>query len=469
MPSLDVAMARSLGETSLEQLRSALARRIAAGIDKRDVLTGAADTLFDAKTAFSSWDNCMKVNYCKWPVIAVIVVGGLILLSIVSCIIRRLCCGLACCCSCFQCLKCCGNCCGCCDTPSKQKHKYLEEPYIPPNHGYQMQPPMHAPSAAHTQQKFEPPQYAEFDVPKKGGEDSLPQMPSWESGNSKKIEVEEEEVEMDHLKQSSTPKPPMSTAPPSRMGADARSLYSAPGAGSHGYAPGQPLRSQTPGYGRSTPAHAVSPPLDQRGYNNYSPDHEHNSYGFDQVNAPFAAPVAHGRQMSHASQGFAEMPAEPAYPGYHDQRSLAGSPAPYGVRRQMSGDGAGGMDARPPYGMDSRVRNSPGPRQTPVSRGDYQYMPPRASPAPREPGYRQPGFAPSPAPVNAAYPTHQPPHAGWSSQQSHPGSPQPYITNSAGFDFTSGYSRPNDPSHQQSGAQSPTKEAYPGYKPYTPA
>ncbi|PHH68949.1 hypothetical protein CDD80_7116 [Ophiocordyceps camponoti-rufipedis] len=154
----------------------------------RDVLVDAADRVGDVKTAFSSWDGCMKVGYCKWPVIAVIVVGSLILLSIVWCIIRRLCCGLACCCSCCQCLRCCGNCCGCCDTPNRRgQHKYLDEPYIPPGHGYRAQPPMQAP------------QYAEFDVPRKGGEDALPEMPSWESGNSKRVMIEDDEVEMNQL------------------------------------------------------------------------------------------------------------------------------------------------------------------------------------------------------------------------------------------------------------------------------
>lgn len=135
MPSVDVAMARSLRGGVLDQLKDVVTRAVVAGLSRRDIISDAQGKVTDVKTAFSSWDNCMKASFCKWPVIAVIVVGGLILLGIAWCIIRCACCGLSCCCSCFQCLKCCGNCCGCCDPPGGRRHKYLDEPYIPPHHG----------------------------------------------------------------------------------------------------------------------------------------------------------------------------------------------------------------------------------------------------------------------------------------------------------------------------------------------
>jgi hypothetical protein len=57
MPAVDVAMERSLRRGFLDlfvaSLRPALARRDVAG------------QISDVKTAFSSWDNCMLVNYCK--------------------------------------------------------------------------------------------------------------------------------------------------------------------------------------------------------------------------------------------------------------------------------------------------------------------------------------------------------------------------------------------------------------------
>jgi hypothetical protein len=58
MPAIDVAMERSLRRGFLDlvvaSLRPALGRRDIAG------------QLTDVKTAFSSWDNCMQVTYCKY-------------------------------------------------------------------------------------------------------------------------------------------------------------------------------------------------------------------------------------------------------------------------------------------------------------------------------------------------------------------------------------------------------------------
>lgn len=48
-------------------------------------------------------------------------------------------------------------------------------------------------------QKSAPPQYAEFDVGKKGDDDALPKMPSWETAGTTKVMVEEG-VELDQLK-----------------------------------------------------------------------------------------------------------------------------------------------------------------------------------------------------------------------------------------------------------------------------
>jgi hypothetical protein len=58
MPAVDVAMERSLRRGFLDlfvaSLRPALERR------------GLSDQVSDVKTAFSSWDNCMAVTYCKY-------------------------------------------------------------------------------------------------------------------------------------------------------------------------------------------------------------------------------------------------------------------------------------------------------------------------------------------------------------------------------------------------------------------
>uniref|UniRef100_A0A0D2XCW1 Fibroin-3 n=1 Tax=Fusarium oxysporum (strain Fo5176) TaxID=660025 RepID=A0A0D2XCW1_FUSOF len=210
MPSIDEAMARSLRGSAWEVVKDKFVRTIVADLSRRDMLADAAQTTDevaqkseDFATAFSSWDNCMNVAWCKWPVIGVMIIGGLIIFSIVWCIIRCCCCGLSCCCSCCQCLKCCGNCCGACDPP-RSATKHLDDPYAPQSqhHGYRSEPPMNssAPQYGVTKpMRSEPPQYAEFETSKGRDDDALPEMPSWEGASSKKVEVHTEAFELDTL------------------------------------------------------------------------------------------------------------------------------------------------------------------------------------------------------------------------------------------------------------------------------
>lgn len=65
MPSVDVVMARSLGPGALQQFQTLLSRSTAPHMARRDILVDAADRVFDVKTAFSSWDNCMRAAFCK--------------------------------------------------------------------------------------------------------------------------------------------------------------------------------------------------------------------------------------------------------------------------------------------------------------------------------------------------------------------------------------------------------------------
>jgi hypothetical protein len=134
----------------------------------------------------------------------VIIVGSLILLSVLFCIGRCLCCGAECACCCFRC------CAGCCGGGRNKKHKHLDSvpptPYDrggPPaqawNQQYQSQPQpaYHSPLAAaptpFQSASAAAPQFATFEAPsKKIHEDSLPAMPSWETAASKKVEVWEE-------------------------------------------------------------------------------------------------------------------------------------------------------------------------------------------------------------------------------------------------------------------------------------
>ncbi|KAK4659203.1 hypothetical protein QC762_108120 [Podospora pseudocomata] len=214
MPAVDAAMRRSVGEGFLDLL----ARAIHPALVRRNL----EGQIGDVRATFASWDSCMAESYCKWLVIGLMILGGIIIFSVLWCIIRCACCAKSCCCSCFKCLQCCGNCCGCCDPPRGDRRQYLDEPYIPPNQGYKSQEPMHLgydsrPTAppvfsgggvgggyAASTGVTSKPQYAEFDVSKNkpGNEDALPEMPSWEGAESKKIVLEEEEeaVEMNQLK-----------------------------------------------------------------------------------------------------------------------------------------------------------------------------------------------------------------------------------------------------------------------------
>lgn len=526
-------MARSLRGGVLDQLRAVVARTVAAELTRRNIVSQAQGTALNVAAAFSSWDNCMKASFCKWPVIAVIIVGGLIIIGVIWCIIRCACCGLACCCSCFKCLKCCGNCCGCCDAPGERRHKYLDEPYIPPHHGYQQQAPMQAPASlalsAAKQPAFEPPQYAEFDVSKKANDDALPQMPSWEGAGSKKVKLDDDEVELSQLKK--TPSPhlsqprlaPPSTGPTSPMGheqhgpygdaghgqrspyADAghgqRSPYADPRAGPYGdpragrHAQGQ--GHHQPGHGADVYAkHESGFGLDEP-YDdpmNMGLAHQRarpaQDYANPFPNQPFAPPLAvatgQGRQSPapgrprYANQGYSEMPEpEPTRRGGYDQQYSSPAPNGYGMPRQGTGGSAPDAHAMRRQGTGGNAPDAHAMRRhatgeslsNMASRQPYGADPysTRNSPGPRRtPAPQGDGpYAQHPprSPQFARDPGHG---ARYAFDQSPPRSP---IRNNAGFDFTSGYARPGTADGRRAEpVPSPTREAaYPGYKPYSPA
>ncbi|KAL2131583.1 hypothetical protein VTI74DRAFT_4880 [Chaetomium olivicolor] len=410
MPAVDVAMERSLRRGLLDVLVASLR----PAVERRDL----AGQISDVKTAFSSWDNCMQVTYCKWPVIALIIVGGLIIFSVVWCIIRCACCGLSCCCSCFSCLKCCGDCCGCCDPPRGSRRKYLDEPYIPPHHGagYKSQEPMHAgfgPTATPKAPDF--PQYAEFDMGGKKNEDALPQMPSWEGAERKKVLVEEEEaVEMNALKKPEAgaqaagaamggaaaaavaptgPRSPVNRSPygPPGTGPQSNGYFAPPGADNDPYAQGAPSYNQ-PGraYGEAEPAYGMAGAAMGPGrrsphaYNNGSYTNGYNDTGYGQ-----------GGQDHYDTYGAAGQQPYDNYDNYNSQNNTQG----YGIPRHQTP--VHEMDAGSPHPSNSR--RTPGPygpesRRSPAPQGQYgaAYGPDsHRSPAPQ--GYN-PDPRRSPAP-----------------------------------------------------------------------
>ncbi|KAK0657621.1 hypothetical protein B0T16DRAFT_453060 [Cercophora newfieldiana] len=505
--AIEEAMRRSVRE-GFEEL---LVRSLRPAIERRQDIVGGVS---DVKTAFSSWDNCMAATYCKWPVIAIMIIGGLILFSVVWCIIRCACCGLSCCCSCCNFLKCCGNCCGCCDPPRGKRHKYLDEPYIPPNQGYKVQPPMnpHFPPVVPTMTpaaaqftgvttvgaaSSHTPQYAEFDVSKKGGEDALPAMPSWEGADKKKVYLEEEEVEMDQLK-----KPEASgqagAAAAGAVGAAAavpggRSPVGSPGLNRSPYGPpaGAPANN---GY---FPAPGVeADPYASSGQNYNTPGGGYgqpNSMGGNQgygmaVGAVGAAP---GRQSPYNDNGYGN-----AGYGQQGQGRGYGSPArqdsynTYGSGRQQGGGAYDNYNqgnqydnqAIQSYGNQSNQTYGMGPRRSPPNElpaetsyiqpaGTYSQEPSRHSPAPQAGygNYDNAGYDSRQYSTDSARPLRAPPQRQYTNDTA----PQT-VQSDAGFDFgTSSYSRPapgaggyRQPSPVQPQQQQPT--GYPGYKPYSP-
>ena len=72
MPSIDEAMARSLRGSAWEIVKDKFVRTITSDLIRRDMIADAAQTTDEISatsetfaSAFSSWDNCMNVVWCK--------------------------------------------------------------------------------------------------------------------------------------------------------------------------------------------------------------------------------------------------------------------------------------------------------------------------------------------------------------------------------------------------------------------
>ncbi|KAK3395833.1 hypothetical protein B0T20DRAFT_46194 [Sordaria brevicollis] len=344
MPTIDIAMRRSVQEGLGARFLDLLARSIHPALQRRNV----ADDLNDVKTAFSSWDNCMQVDYCKWTAIGLMIFAGLVIFSICWCIGRCLCCGLSCCCECFRCLQCCGNCCGCCDPPGSRKHKYLDAPFVPPDQGYKAPEPMDhgfgnrpAPSYSEPSYSKQPsvPQYAEFDVSKKRQTmgDSLPAMPEWEGAGSKKVLVEEEAVELDQLK-----KPEEKTAAGAGVGAAAAGAAVMTGAAA---------AIPAAGPGRGTPGPSPSPGGLQSPYG--APASNNGLYGNN---------GGYGQQNS---QGYNQMPVTSPY-------GQSPSPSPYGMAASTMGPAAvGSAGYNAPGGYSNQQQDAYGRYGEPTRNNTY--------------------------------------------------------------------------------------------------
>ena len=333
-----------------------------------------------APDTFTSWDKCMSKAYCKWPVIAGIVIGSLILLSVLFCLVQCLCCGY----SCAKMLCCCCNGCDCGgkgrrrskdDRGPQHKDSNYHQLHTPnPYSGYQP-PAAMAPT-------YGGPQTATFESDTKGG-DALPAMPSWDNAISHRVEVNDpaprhnQDVEMGRLNPQNTrhgyDQVPLSPMSPSRAMpgyfppqtnqpyasdiSDERLPQQVTGYSHSNFEPTSPAptyqtHAQQPSGDRFMPGTASPSPY------GYHSQPANNNY-YDSTPAPYydSAPSAYAAgAMAPRSNSFSPppagtMPTSNSYNSFHN----SGSPAPYessspyqSHQRQSSYTDRGAGGARPP-------------------------------------------------------------------------------------------------------------------------
>ncbi|KAI0113950.1 hypothetical protein GGR51DRAFT_472495 [Nemania sp. FL0031] len=482
MPHIGVVMERSLQDRSWgNAFASLISRSATAALGRRQSTSSLTSDISDAATAFSSWDNCFQAAICKWPVIALFIIAGLIILSVLWCIIRCCCCGLSCCCECFYCLKCCGECCGACSPPRGKRSKYLDEPFVPPNHEqYRSPAPMHSGFDS----KPSVPQFAEFDTGNKKDADALPAMPSWEEASSKKVLIEEDSVEMEPLKKPdqtqnshmnganmplATPTPPRAVSPygPLSAGAGNSNGYMAPGHNENG------------GYG-----------MNQQGYNGYDNQGYGQQYPSDNMNNMMGAAGAVGRRsprqdynngydQQNMNQGYSQYPQSRTPRPYNDEFGRSGTPTSYNRDYQglAANDGYRNNRGSPAPQAGYGYGNPPPRMGTPGAQAGYGYNNARRSPAPQA-DYRSPQRSRTQDDYAQQYPASRQEYSNNSyggyghpepEQYVQPQSPTSPIRNNSGFDFNSGYSRPDSRSGSAPPQSANGGAAYPGYRSYKPA
>lgn len=313
---------------------------------------------------------------------------------------------------------------GCCDTPKGKRHKYLDDETVPPsNYGYRPEPPMKAPDygASRAAPSYEPPQYAEFDT-RKGGEDSLPSMPTWEQGSSRKVALEEDSVEMNSLNRPANGSQSVA-ASSAAAAASAAAVAAAAGASSPQRRP-IPYRHASPmgpnGHAAQDP-YAASNQLAYSEYDNGGYGPAASQGGGDQYGAVAAVPMDLRKPSPRP---------EDAYNGQHGY-----SPRPEDAYNRQHGYDAG--QAVPDYAQTGDPYFAPGARQPSPASVGYAIGRTGHSPAPpADYGHAQQQYG-STGGYGRAYP------------EDH-GS----LSNNGGFDFNSGYSR-SPPPQQQYGYDSP--------------
>lgn len=141
--------------------------------------------------------------------IAAIILGSLIVLSVLWCIFSCLCCGVSLCTACVKCLTC-GNCCGACRRGRRKDPEYHPMPPTPtPYQGYQSQP-------SSMMYNNHGPQFATFDAGAKNArvhDDSLPAMPSWDNAATRRVEDHSQHRDSDMEMERMLPQSPVREQP----------------------------------------------------------------------------------------------------------------------------------------------------------------------------------------------------------------------------------------------------------------
>lgn len=298
-------------------------------------MTSVVNDVQNVGHTFSSWNTCMSKAYCKWPVIAAIIIGCLIVFSVLWCIFSCLCCGVSLCTACTKCLTC-GGCCGCCKGGGGGSRRRKDPEYHPmpptptPYTGYQ-------PPSAPMMYNHTGPQFATFETGTKRSandhEDSLPAMPSWENATTRRVEDTSphphgSDVEMEHMlpqSQHHAPTSPVHERPYSQTQAyssdlGAQRLDQQAGYHNNYYDTPQPL-SPAPTYYSTVPNHnigvAVAPPP----HDHFSPQHDQYHHPYDNRDMTGSvAPYPSSRESTQFTAHRSISP--PSAPSYSPYQSL---------------------------------------------------------------------------------------------------------------------------------------------------
>ena len=252
-----------------------------------------------------------------------------------------------------------------------------------------MKAPDFGPSRPMPTHAHEPPQYAEFETSRKGGDDSLPSMPTWEQSNSRKVEMEVEAVEMNQLNKPQESGQSVASASAAAAASAAAVAAAAGGHGPQRQGSRDPYRQPSPmggmGYAAQDPYSANHHGYEDYGNGSYGPATSH--FGGSQYGAAAAGMPASPRRASPPRQDY-------GYDGYRGYD--AGPPARGYARTPQPADPYAQMPqspdryARTPQPAEAdpyaQMPELPGRyAQTPQPTGPYGQMPPATDPYAADP------------------------------------------------------------------------------------